>query len=151
MISKMTLFTAMAWAADVDAGGGAAAGSAGSMMGGFLPIILMLVVFYFLLMRPQQKRQKEHQAMLAAIQKGDEIQTSGGLLGKVTGIDTEKNVLTVEIAPQIRVKVGRGFVTRVLTAKPSEVAQPEKDRDKDKEKDKDKDKDKPAKKDGDFR
>jgi preprotein translocase subunit YajC len=50
--------------------------------------------------------------MLSAIQKGDTVQTSGGLLGKVTGVDQSE--LTVEIAPQVRVKVGRGFISRVV-------------------------------------
>ncbi|UQZ89111.1 preprotein translocase subunit YajC [Deltaproteobacteria bacterium Smac51] len=108
MISHLTLANAVAWAADVDP---AAGGSPNPIMS-FLPIIAIFAVMYFLMIRPQQKKQKEHQAMLSAIQKGDKIQTSGGIIGTVTGLDT--NDLTVEIAPQVRVKVGRGFVARVI-------------------------------------
>ncbi len=107
MISH-SLFAAVAWAADVPAQG---AGGAGSFT---MPIflILMFAAMYFLMIRPQQKKQKEHQAMLNAIQKGDKIQTNGGLIGKVTGVEASE--LTVEIAPQIRVKVSRPFVARVI-------------------------------------
>ena len=134
MISQLTLFSAVAWAIDAEPAAGGAGGAQSSLMS-FLPLILIFVVMYFLMIRPQQKRQKEHQTMLSAIQKGDEVQTNGGILGKVTGIDTEKNILIVEIAPQVRVKVGRGFVARVLTGKAAETA-PAAEKDKDKEKDK---------------
>lgn len=110
MIST-TLFSAVAWAADVAADGGAQA--APNPMMTILPFILIFAVMYFLMIRPQQKRQKEHQAMISAIKKGDRIQTSGGILGTVTGED--KGELTIEIAPQVRIKVGRGFVARVVT------------------------------------
>jgi len=109
MIST-TLFSAVAWAADVAPDGGAPA--AASPMMTILPFILIFAVMYFLMIRPQQKRQKEHQAMLSAIQKGDKVQTSGGIIGTVTGED--KTELTIEIAPQVRVKVGRGFISRVV-------------------------------------
>ena len=107
-----TIFASVAWAADVPAEGGAAA--PGSPMMTILPFILIFAVMYFLMIRPQQKRQKEHQAMLNSVSKGDMIQTSGGLIGKVTGEDKEKGELTVEIAPQVRVKVGRGFIARII-------------------------------------
>jgi len=108
MISNLSLFGAMAWAAD------APSGQAGgpSALTSFLPIILIFAVMYFLMIRPQQKKQKEHQSMLQAIQKGDKVQTNGGIIGTVTGQDQE--TLTVEIAPQVRVKVGRSFVARII-------------------------------------
>ena len=111
---------AVAHAGDVVAGqpaaGGASASGGGLMT--FLPLILIFGVMYFLMIRPQQKKQKEHQAMLGAIQKGDKVQTNGGIIGTVTGLD--QNELTVEIAPQVRVKVGRGFISRVI--RPNENA-----------------------------
>ena len=64
--------------------GGAAPG--GGMMGALLPLLLMFLVFYILLIRPQQKRTKEHREFLSALKKGDEVMTSGGIYGKVTGI-----------------------------------------------------------------
>ena len=75
-------------------------------------LILMFVVFYFLLIRPQTKRAKEHKAMVAAIATGDEVVTSGGILGKVT--DVGDQFLTVEIADGVRVKVQRHTVASVL-------------------------------------
>jgi len=77
-----------------------------------LPLLLIFVVFYFLLIRPQTKRAKEHKAMVAAIATGDEVVTSGGILGKVT--DVGDQFLTVEIADGVRVKVQRHTVASVL-------------------------------------
>lgn len=100
--------------------GGGGEGAAG--FGGFIPIILMFVIFYFLLIRPQQKRQKEHRSMITNLKKGDRIITSGGLHGRITGID--ETTLTVEIADKVRVKVARANVSAMVqTASPQ---QPEK-------------------------
>jgi preprotein translocase subunit YajC len=77
-----------------------------------LPLILIFVVFYFLLIRPQAKRAKEHKAMVAALAVGDEIVTSGGILGKVT--EAGEQFLTVEVADGVRVKVQRHTVSSVL-------------------------------------
>lgn len=115
MISNLTLFGALAWAADVDPQ------AAPSMMTSFLPIILIFGVMYFLMIRPQQKRQKEHQSMLSAIQKGDKVQTNGGIIGTVTGLD--QTTLTVEIAPQVRVKVGRNYVAGIIRPQDSSSAE----------------------------
>jgi preprotein translocase subunit YajC len=81
-------------------------------MGAFIPLILMFAIFYFLLIRPQQKKSKQQKAMLSSIKKGDKIVTSGGLHGVITGVDTD--VVTMEIAPKIRVKVSRGSVAGIL-------------------------------------
>jgi preprotein translocase subunit YajC len=77
-----------------------------------LPLILIFVVFYFLLIRPQAKRAKEHKAMVVALAVGDEVVTSGGMLGKVT--EAGDQFLTVEVAEGVRVKVQRHTVTSVL-------------------------------------
>jgi preprotein translocase subunit YajC len=77
-----------------------------------LPLVLIFVVFYFLLIRPQAKRAKEHKAMVAALAVGDEVVTSGGLLGRIT--ETGEQFLTVEIADGVRVKVQRHTVSTVL-------------------------------------
>jgi preprotein translocase subunit YajC len=77
-----------------------------------LPLILIFVVFYFLLIRPQAKRAKEHKAMVAALATGDEVVTSGGILGKVT--EAGEQFLTVEVAEGVRVKVQRHTVSTVL-------------------------------------
>jgi preprotein translocase subunit YajC len=81
----------------------------GGGFGFFLPLIAMFLLFYALIIRPQQRQQKQQKAMLTQIQRGDAIVTSGGLHGKVTGISDE--VLTVEIAERIRVKVNRSAVS----------------------------------------
>ena len=77
-----------------------------------LPLLLIFVVFYFLLIRPQTKRAKEHKAMVAAIGTGDEIVTSGGMLGKISKIG--ESYLTLEIANGVEIQVQRGAVVQVL-------------------------------------
>ncbi len=72
-----------------------AADTVSSLMG-MAPILLMFVVLYFLMIRPQMKRQKEHKALLAALAKGDEVISAGGLLGKVTKVSD--SYVTVEVA-----------------------------------------------------
>jgi preprotein translocase subunit YajC len=90
-------------------GGGSGTGGLPGMCGGggsmttLLWMLPMVAIFYFLLIRPQQKRAKEHQSMLGAIKKGDEIITNGGLLGRVTGISDK--TLTLEISEKVRVRV----------------------------------------------
>ena len=78
----------------------------------FFPFIMIFVIFYLLLIRPQQKQKREHGEMLKAIEKGDQVVTSGGLHGKVVG--TSDDTLTVEIAvlkgERIRVKVDRARI-----------------------------------------
>ena len=64
----------------------APAASEPSMLVTFGPLLVLFLVFYFLLIRPQNKRQKEHRNMLEALGKGDEVVTSGGLLGKITAV-----------------------------------------------------------------
>lgn len=79
----------------------------------FLPIILIFGIFYFLLIRPQQKKMRGHQAMLAAIRRGDKVITSGGIIGTVTKLTNEKELL-VEIAEGVRVRVLRSMIAEVL-------------------------------------
>jgi preprotein translocase subunit YajC len=79
---------------------------------GMLPIILMFVVLYFVMIRPQMKRQKEAKAMIDALAKGDEVVTTGGMLGKISKIG--ESYLTVEIASGVEIQVQRGAVVQVL-------------------------------------
>ncbi len=92
-------------------GSGGTGGGGGGGMGAFVPLILMFAIFYFLLIRPQQKKAKQHKSMLASIKKGDRVVTSGGLHGVITGITDD--VVTMEIAPKVRVKVSRGSIAGV--------------------------------------
>lgn len=78
----------------------------------FLPIILIFVIFYFLLIRPQQKQKKEHQNLLSNLKEGDNVLTSGGIYGRITGIKDDR--ITVEISDKVRVKVNRGHIAGVV-------------------------------------
>jgi len=89
---------------------GGVAGDAGLV--GFLPIIIMFVLLYFLMIRPQMKRAKEHKTMVEALQKGDEVITAGGVLGRITGVSDV--YITLEIAPDTEVSVQRGSVQTLL-------------------------------------
>jgi preprotein translocase subunit YajC len=81
----------------------------------WLPIILIILIMYFLIFRPQAKRQKEHQKMLASIQKGDRIITVGGIYGTVVGIKEKENILIVKIAENVKIELARGSVARKLS------------------------------------
>ncbi|WP_295047166.1 preprotein translocase subunit YajC [uncultured Paracoccus sp.] len=92
------------------AAGGAAPGAA---LMQFIPLILIFAIMYFLMIRPQQKRVKQHREMVAALKKGDQIVTQGGIIGKVAGVRDDE--LEVEIATGVRVRVVRGTVSQVLS------------------------------------
>ena len=78
----------------------------------FLPIIVIFVLFYFMLIRPQMKQAKEHGKMLAALQKNDEVATSGGLVGKVVKVGD--SFVSLEIAPQTVVQVQKHTIQTLL-------------------------------------
>ena len=82
-----------------------------SQLQGMIPLVFMFAIFYFLLIRPQQKKAKEHRALLEALKKGDLVVTAGGMHGKVTSLDDQ--VVTLEIAPGVNVKINKGFVASV--------------------------------------
>ena len=90
----------------------AAGGSQPNAFVQLLPLILIFVVFYFLMIRPQAKRAKEHKAMVSALAVGDEVVTSGGILGRIT--EVSEQFVTVEIADGVRIKVQRATVGSVL-------------------------------------
>jgi len=94
-----------AWA---QATGGATGGGFESL----LLIVLMFGVLYFLMIRPQMKRTKEHKTMIDALQKGDEVVTSGGILGRVSKLN--ENYVTLEISNNVEVQVQRPSVQLVL-------------------------------------
>ncbi|TMH60719.1 MAG: preprotein translocase subunit YajC [Betaproteobacteria bacterium] len=90
-----------------------AAGSpSGSDIMTFLPMIAIVVVFYFLLIRPQQKRAKETKAMLSSLQKGDEVVTAGGVVGKISKLSDA--YADVEIAPNVEVTIQRSAISLLL-------------------------------------
>ncbi|HXF76063.1 MAG TPA: preprotein translocase subunit YajC [Methylomirabilota bacterium] len=83
-----------------------------------IPFVLIFVIMYFLVVRPQQKKARDHQEMLSKLKRNDEVMTSGGIYGKV--VDLKETVVTLEVAPNVRIRVHRPQIASVLTAeKPS--------------------------------
>lgn len=85
-----------------------------SILVGIMPWLLIFVIFYLLMIRPQQRRVKEHQAAIAAVRKGDEVVTGGGIRGKVTKVSDDE--AEVEIASGVRVRVVKSTLTHVFSA-----------------------------------
>ncbi|MEO6248314.1 MAG: preprotein translocase subunit YajC [Sphingomicrobium sp.] len=77
------------------------------------PLLLVFVIFYVLMIRPQQTRAKAHAATLAAVQKGDEVITGGGLRGKVTKVSDDE--VEVELAPGMKVRAVKSMLSSVVT------------------------------------
>jgi preprotein translocase subunit YajC len=88
-------------------GGGEAPADGGALGGlaGMAPLLLIFVVMYFLLIRPASKQRKEHAQLLNALQKNDEIVTTGGIYGKILALD--ERVVTLEIADKVKIKILR--------------------------------------------
>jgi preprotein translocase subunit YajC len=101
----MDFFISNAWAQ------GAPAGSQDPFMS-FLPLILIFVIFYFLLIRPQTKRAKEHKKMVSELKAGDEVVTSGGVLGRIT--EVSEQFIKVEVADGVVLKVQRQTIAGVM-------------------------------------
>jgi preprotein translocase subunit YajC len=87
----------------------------GSIASLLLPLVLMGGVFYFLLIRPQKARQRQQQALLEALHVGDEVMTASGLFGRVTAIDEDEDIVTVEVAPGTNVRMLRRAIAQRLT------------------------------------
>ncbi|MBV0912891.1 preprotein translocase subunit YajC [Anianabacter salinae] len=91
-----------------------AAGGAAGAFTSFVPLILIFAIMYFLLIRPQQKKVKDHQKMVEALRRGDQVVTQGGIIGKVSKVK-EDGELEVEIAENVRVRVVKSTVAQVLS------------------------------------
>jgi preprotein translocase subunit YajC len=93
-----------------------AAGGAGSAFASFVPLILIFAIMYFLLIRPQQKKVKEHQAMVSALRRGDQVVTQGGVIGKVVKVKEDgTGEIEVEIAEGVKVRVIKTTIAQVLS------------------------------------
>lgn len=79
-----------------------------------IPLVLLFGIFYFLIIRPQQQRMKAHQAMVAAVKRGDTVVTAGGLIGKVAKVKDDGEVM-IEIADNVQVRVLKSTLTEVRT------------------------------------
>ncbi|MET1219697.1 MAG: preprotein translocase subunit YajC [Glaciecola sp.] len=90
----------------------------GSAQGGGIEMLIMLaafgLIFYFLLYRPQAKRVKEHKALVEALSKGDEVLIQGGLVGKITKVDAEKDFIEIALSENQNVMVQKASVATVL-------------------------------------
>ncbi|KIN60605.1 Preprotein translocase, YajC subunit [Sulfitobacter noctilucae] len=80
----------------------------------FIPLILIFAIMYFLLIRPQQKKVKEHAAMVAALRRGDQVVTQGGIIGKVVKVK-EDGELEVEIADGVKIRVIQSTIATVVS------------------------------------
>ena len=94
-----------------DAWAQAAPGAGGGQFQFALLMAAFIALFYFMLIRPQQRRAKEHQALVSKLASGDEVVTSGGLLGRIT--DVGDTFVTLEVADGVRVKVQKVQVTQL--------------------------------------
>jgi preprotein translocase subunit YajC len=82
-------------------------------IGGMLPILAVLVLFYFMMIRPQQQRAKQHQTMLGALKRNDQVVLNSGLIGKVVRVEDKE--VGLEIAQGVTVKVVKGMIAEVRT------------------------------------
>jgi preprotein translocase subunit YajC len=80
--------------------------------GFLLPMVVIFGAFYFLMIRPQQKKQKAHSALISALKVGDEVLTSGGLLGKITGVS--EHYAIVHISENTEIKIQKSSVSQVV-------------------------------------
>ena len=99
------MFISEAWAQ-------AAPGATGGGFESIFLIVAMFAVLYFLMIRPQMKRAKEHKSLIDALQKGDEVVTAGGVLGRVSKVG--EGYISVEIAPNVEIQLQRGAVQTIL-------------------------------------
>jgi preprotein translocase subunit YajC len=90
----------------------AAASSTESSLFSMLPLVLMFVVLYFVMIRPQMKRQKEAKSMMEALAKGDEVVTSGGMLGRISKLG--ETFVSIEAASGVELQVQRSAIVQVL-------------------------------------
>jgi len=88
-------------------------GGAAGILLGVAPWLLIFVIFYILMIRPQQRRVKEHQAAIAAVKKGDDVITGGGIRGRVTKVTGDE--AEVEIATGVKIRVVKSTISHVLT------------------------------------
>ena len=90
----------------------AAGAPGGGGLGQILILVVFVAIFYFMLIRPQQKRMKDQQAMLSKLATGDEVVTTGGILGRIT--DVGDTFVTLEIADGVRIKVQRSQISQLM-------------------------------------
>jgi preprotein translocase subunit YajC len=105
------LISLLAFVGPAYAQGTAAPGQSDTLLT-FLPMVAIFVVFYFLLIRPQQKKQKEAREMLNTLNKGDEVVTAGGIVGRISKLSEQ--YATIEVAPNTEMVVQRHAISQLL-------------------------------------
>jgi len=93
--------------------GSSATGSTANL----IPFILVFLIFYLLLIRPQQKKLKEHGEMVKNLKVGNKVLTGGGIIGKVTDVDNEKNLIKIKISQDVEIEVLNHTITSVVEDK----------------------------------
>ena len=93
----------------------AGGGGGGDLFGLLMPFVLIFIIMYFLIIRPQQRRVKEHQAMIEALRRGDEIVTAGGLVAKISRVKEGDEEIEAEIADGVKVRIIRSTITTVVS------------------------------------
>ncbi len=83
----------------------------------FIPLILIFAIFYMLIIRPQNKKMKEHQNTVNSIKKGDKVITNSGIIGKIQDIDSQENLVHLEIADNVTIQILKNNIVEVLTSK----------------------------------
>ena len=91
-------------------------GEGGGGLLGFLPFIAIIVIMYFLMIRPQMKRQKEKQKMIEALQKGDNVITTGGIHGKIVGFTDDNKTIIIKVDDNVKLNVDRSAVNMLKSA-----------------------------------
>ena len=89
------------------------AGGAGGALGSLLPILMIMVVFYFFMIRPQQKRQKEQNSFADSLEKGKDVVTASGMIGKINKI--EGGVVTLQVANGVFIRVTKNSISKEMT------------------------------------
>ena len=92
--------------------GGAGEAPRGGAIGGLLPLILIFFVFYFLLIRPQQRKVREHQKLINALKRGDEVITSGGIHGTITAI--KGDIVDLKIAEGVKMVLSKSAIATII-------------------------------------
>ncbi len=91
-------------------------GGFGSTFGSLIPLVLIFAIMYFIIIRPQQRKAKEHNQMVTALKRGDQVLTQGGIIGKITKVKDESEI-ELEIAANTKVRVMRSTIVNVLEKK----------------------------------
>ena len=115
MFDLTHLFAGASWAADTASTAQPQGDITASIMR-FMPLLLIFAVFYFLLIRPQQKKLDEHTSMTKALKKGDQVVTSGGIVGAITKLEDDVYAV-IEIAQGVQVKVVRSTISSLAGSK----------------------------------